>query len=146
MSTATTITSLAYVQENLSGKPKLVKKKVEIPAPAPHQAVVKVGYVAQNPTDGAYINKNRGVLRVREAASLMRPSVVQSFDRNTFGPGVVLGCDFVGEVIQKGDRVENTKKGEIRAGLIWGGEFIFGRSPLLPSWRNGMLPPLHSPL
>lgn len=47
---------------------------------------------------------------------------MQSFDSNAFGEGAVLGCDFVGEVIELGSKVTRLAKGEIIAGLVWGGE------------------------
>lgn len=47
---------------------------------------------------------------------------VQSFDGNAFGDGAVLGCDFVGEVVELGSQVTRLAKGQIIAGLIWGGE------------------------
>ncbi|KAF4829750.1 Zinc-type alcohol dehydrogenase-like protein [Colletotrichum tropicale] len=47
---------------------------------------------------------------------------VQSFDGNAFGDGAVLGCDFVGTVEETGDQVNKLNKGDIIAGLIWGGE------------------------
>jgi NADPH:quinone reductase-like Zn-dependent oxidoreductase len=47
---------------------------------------------------------------------------VQSFDSNAFGDGAVLGCDFVGEVIELGSKVTRLAKGETIAGLVWGGE------------------------
>ncbi|KAB8204626.1 zinc-binding dehydrogenase family oxidoreductase [Aspergillus parasiticus] len=71
-----------------TGSPKLVKESIPVPAPGPGQVLVKVSHVAQNPTD------------------------VQSFDSNAFGDGTVLGCDFVGEVVQIG----------VGGALIWGGE------------------------
>lgn len=48
--------------------------------------------------------------------------VVQAFDANALGDGAVLGCDFVGEVVEVGDGVEGRGKGDVIAGLIWGGE------------------------
>lgn len=48
-------------------------------------------------------------------------SIVQSFDSNAFGDGTVLGCDFVGEVVELGSGVTRLAKGDIVAGLIWGG-------------------------
>ncbi|KAE8309294.1 chaperonin 10-like protein [Aspergillus transmontanensis] len=78
--------------------PKLVKESIPVPAPGPGQVLVKVSHVAQNPTD------------------------VQSFDSNAFGDGTVLGCDFVGEVVQIGVGVTRLTKGDIVGALIWGGE------------------------
>jgi NADPH:quinone reductase-like Zn-dependent oxidoreductase len=48
--------------------------------------------------------------------------VVQSFDGNAFGDGAVLGCDFVGDVVELGGNVRRLSKGDTVAGLIWGGE------------------------
>lgn len=47
---------------------------------------------------------------------------MQSFDSNAFGDGAVLGCDFVGEVIELGSDVARLSKGDIVAGLVWGGK------------------------
>ncbi|KAI3536983.1 hypothetical protein CSPX01_10480 [Colletotrichum filicis] len=80
------------------GSPKMVRKQVPIPEPAPHQALVKVSHIAQNPTD------------------------VQSLDGNAFGDGAVLGCDFVGTVEAVGDKCSKLSKGDTVAGLIWGGQ------------------------
>ncbi|KAL4911711.1 chaperonin 10-like protein [Aspergillus aurantiobrunneus] len=78
--------------------PKLSKETISVPRPAAHQVLVKLSHVAQNPTD------------------------VQSFDNNAFGDGVVLGCDFVGEVVELGSSVTRLAKGDVVSGLIWGGE------------------------
>ncbi|KXH34009.1 hypothetical protein CSIM01_02344 [Colletotrichum simmondsii] len=85
-------------ESSASGSPKMVKKQVPVPEPAPHQALVKVSHIAQNPTD------------------------VQSLDGNAFGDGAVLGCDFVGTVEAVGDKCSKLSKGDTVAGLIWGGE------------------------
>lgn len=47
---------------------------------------------------------------------------VQSFDGNAFGDGAVLGCDFVGEVVELGSNVKRFSKRDIIAGLVWGGK------------------------
>ncbi|KAK2673995.1 Tetrahydrofolate dehydrogenase/cyclohydrolase [Fusarium oxysporum f. sp. vasinfectum] len=78
--------------------PRLVKETVPVPKPGEHQLLVKVSYVAQNPTD------------------------VQSFDSNAFGDGAILGCDFVGVVEEIGPNVTRIAKGTTIAGLIWGGD------------------------
>ncbi|PGH27450.1 hypothetical protein AJ80_00929 [Polytolypa hystricis UAMH7299] len=78
--------------------PKLSNESIPIPTPAANQVLVKISHAAQNPTD------------------------VQSFDGNLFGDGAVLGCDFVGEVMKLGSEVTRLAKGDIVAGLIWGGE------------------------
>ncbi|OHE98291.1 hypothetical protein CORC01_06488 [Colletotrichum orchidophilum] len=80
------------------GSPAMVKKSIPVPEPAPHQALVKVSHIAQNPTD------------------------VQSLDSSAFGDGAVLGCDFVGTVEAVGDKCSKLSKGDLVAGLIWGGE------------------------
>ncbi|EMT64029.1 Zinc-type alcohol dehydrogenase-like protein C2E1P3.01 [Fusarium odoratissimum] len=64
----------------------------------PHEALVKVATVAQNPTG------------------------VQAFDLNLFGNGTVLGCDFAGKVERLGKEVSKTAEGDTIAGLLWGGE------------------------
>lgn len=43
---------------------------------------------------------------------------------NAFGEGAVLGCDFAGEVVELGSSVTRYKKGDIVAGLIWGGKSL----------------------
>ncbi|RDW76838.1 zinc-binding alcohol dehydrogenase family protein [Aspergillus mulundensis] len=82
----------------VDGSPRLSKEDIPRPRPSPNQVVVKLSHVAQNPTD------------------------VQSFDGNAFGDGAVLGCDFVGEVIDLGSGVTRLAKGDVVAGLVWGGE------------------------
>ncbi|OKL57860.1 hypothetical protein UA08_06730 [Talaromyces atroroseus] len=88
----------ALVVRTPGGHPTLSKENIPIPSPAANQVLVKVSHVAQNPTD------------------------VQSFDGNAFGDGAVLGCDFVGEVVELGSSVTRLAKGDTVAGLIWGGE------------------------
>lgn len=39
-------------ESSTGGSPKMVKKQIPVPEPAPHQALVKVSHIAQNPTDG----------------------------------------------------------------------------------------------
>ncbi|KAF4443598.1 alcohol dehydrogenase [Fusarium acutatum] len=85
------------VRLDTTDTPRLVKETVPMPKPGEHQLLVKVFYVAQNPTD------------------------IQSFDSNAFGDGAVLGCDFVGVVEQIGPNVTRIAKGTNIAGLIWGG-------------------------
>ncbi|KAE8376088.1 putative zinc-binding dehydrogenase family oxidoreductase [Aspergillus bertholletiae] len=96
MSTQYTLSLVVRVPDGQS--PKLVKEPIPVPSPGPGQVLVKVSHVAQNPTD------------------------VQSFDGNAFGDGAVLGCDFVGEVVQVGPGATRLTKGDIVAALIWGGE------------------------
>ncbi|KAK1634532.1 chaperonin 10-like protein [Colletotrichum phormii] len=93
-------------ESSAGGSPKMVKKQIPVPEPAPHQALVKVSHIAQNPTD------------------------VQSLDGNAFGDGAVLGCDFVGTVEAVGDKCSKLSKGDTVAGLIWGGQWIFRTSDL----------------
>ncbi|KAL4879944.1 chaperonin 10-like protein [Aspergillus karnatakaensis] len=94
-----TVSNIALVVRVADGQsPKLSKESTSIPRPAANQVVVKISHVAQNPTD------------------------VQSFDGNAFGDGAVLGCDFVGEVVELGSHVTRLAKGDIVSALIWGGE------------------------
>ncbi|KAH6888542.1 chaperonin 10-like protein [Thelonectria olida] len=93
------VESKALVAEVADGaSPRLVQKTVQLPDLASNQVLVKVSAVAQNPTD------------------------VQAFDTNAFGDGTVLGCDFAGTVEEVGSSVTRVSKGDIIAGLIWGGE------------------------
>ncbi|KAL2822730.1 putative zinc-binding dehydrogenase family oxidoreductase [Aspergillus cavernicola] len=78
--------------------PSLVQKNIPIPSPGTGQVLVKISHAAQNPTD------------------------VKSLDRNAYGEGAVLGCDFVGDVVEIGDGVSLLGKGDIVGGLIRGGE------------------------
>ncbi|KAL2878273.1 hypothetical protein SGCOL_006525 [Colletotrichum sp. CLE4] len=89
----------ALVTEVLStGLPDIVKKTIHVPQPASNQALVKVSHVAQNPTD------------------------IQALDRNAFGEGAILGCDFVGTVEETGDQAHKLNRGDLVAGFVWGGE------------------------
>lgn len=95
----TTTMSSTLVQRVKDGdQPRLIREPTPVPQPGPHELLVKVSHVGQNPTD------------------------VQSFDSNAFGDGTVLGCDFVGTVEKLGGEASRAKKGDIIAGLIWGGE------------------------
>jgi NADPH:quinone reductase-like Zn-dependent oxidoreductase len=87
----------ALVQRNIQGKPTFAIEQVPKPQPEPHQLLVKISHIAQNPTD------------------------VQSFDRNAAGDGSVFGCDFVGSVEDVGTSATRAKKGDVIAGLIRGG-------------------------
>ncbi|THX00844.1 NAD(P)-binding protein [Aureobasidium pullulans] len=91
-------TSTSYIQHERDGKQVLLKGQARLPSRKPHQSLVKVQYVAQNPTD------------------------VQTLDSNAFGEGTVLGCDFVGTVEEEGTEAKNLSKGDVIAGLIWGAE------------------------
>ncbi|WYZ35466.1 hypothetical protein EsH8_X_000113 [Colletotrichum jinshuiense] len=82
----------------VEGSPVMVKKLIPVPELAPNQALVKISYIAQNPTD------------------------VQSLDSNAFGNDAVLGCDYVGTVEKTGDKCSKLSRGDTVAGLIWGGE------------------------
>ncbi|CRG83938.1 Zinc-type alcohol dehydrogenase-like protein C2E1P3,01 [Talaromyces islandicus] len=88
----------ALVVRVVDGQPRLVKESVATPVPGKNQVLVKISHVAQNPTD------------------------VQSFDGNVFGDGAILGCDFAGEVVETGSEATRLQKGDIIAGLVWGGE------------------------
>lgn len=48
--------------------------------------------------------------------------LVRSFDMKIFGEGAILGCDFVGTVEELGSEGRRIAKGDVIAGLIWGGE------------------------
>ncbi|KAL2842571.1 putative zinc-binding dehydrogenase family oxidoreductase [Aspergillus pseudoustus] len=91
----------ALVVRVANGHPTFSKESIPIPRPEPNQVLVKISHVAQNPTD------------------------VQSFDNNAFGDGALLGCDFVGEVVELGSKVTRYALGDIIAGLIWGGEIKY---------------------
>lgn len=45
--------SLARVQRERDGRPVLSKETVQLPELSPEQMLVKLEYVAQNPTDGS---------------------------------------------------------------------------------------------
>ncbi|OJJ98682.1 hypothetical protein ASPACDRAFT_30664 [Aspergillus aculeatus ATCC 16872] len=98
MSSVNDSNTALVVRVNDGESPRFSKEQIPIPRPEAHQVLVKLSHVAQNPTD------------------------VQSFDGNAFGDGVVLGCDFVGKVVELGHEVTRLVKGDIVAGLIWGGE------------------------
>lgn len=78
--------------------PSLNKREIEKPVPGQNQVLVKISHIAQNPTD------------------------VQSFDSKAFGDGAVYGCDFVGEVVEIGEKVTRLAVGDVVAALVWGGE------------------------
>ncbi|KAK2766977.1 hypothetical protein FQN54_006294 [Arachnomyces sp. PD_36] len=86
------------IREGDGGSLKLQKDSVPVPKPGPQQALVRVSHVAQNPTD------------------------ILSFDGKAFGGGAILGCDFVGTVEELGSEAKRLSKGDVIAGLIWGGE------------------------
>lgn len=56
-----------------------------------------------------------------EHANVCVQFLVQSFDSNAFGDGAVFGCDFTGVVEDVGNEVTRASKGDVVAGLIWGG-------------------------
>jgi NADPH:quinone reductase-like Zn-dependent oxidoreductase len=128
---------LAMVQENgESGSPTLSKKKVSKPKPASDQALVKVSYVAQNPTDS--------MAQLGEVlADTLLTTIVLTLDSNAFGEGTVLGCDFVGTVEDVGDKSTRVQEGDVIAGLIWGGKrktFTTIRDLLTMSYRRDQGP------
>ncbi|KAE8393525.1 putative zinc-binding dehydrogenase family oxidoreductase [Aspergillus alliaceus] len=90
--------SAIVVREANGQRPTLSQENISIPSPTANQVLVKLSHAAQNPTD------------------------IQAYDSNAFGDGAVLGCDFVGEVVELGSRVTRLAKGDIVAGLVWGGE------------------------
>ncbi|RAL17652.1 zinc-binding alcohol dehydrogenase family protein [Aspergillus homomorphus CBS 101889] len=97
MSANQQMTAQVLRQDNAQGL-HLSKEPIQISHPSEGQVLVKITHAAQNPTD------------------------VQSLDNKAFGEGAVLGCDFVGEVTEVGRFVQRYNKGDIIAGLIWGGE------------------------
>jgi NADPH:quinone reductase-like Zn-dependent oxidoreductase len=102
------------VKTNGSAASTLERRSVPVPSPGEHQVLVRISYVAQNPTDGTVPPDLSPYL------SLTPP--VQSLDTKAFDDGAVLGCDFVGTVEQLGPGVSRFSKGDTIAGLIWGGE------------------------
>ncbi|KAL0263052.1 Zinc-binding oxidoreductase alcohol dehydrogenase [Diplodia seriata] len=111
------MSSAQIVRESANGTPQLALEELPVPDPQAGQAVVKIEYTAQNPTDG----KSNLPFHQSDRLDLIF-TVVQSFDSNAFGDGAVLGCDFVGTVQRTGSNVSRLKKGDLVAGLIWGGE------------------------
>ncbi|PYH77472.1 GroES-like protein [Aspergillus uvarum CBS 121591] len=101
MTSSPTMSALV-VREDSPQSLRLSKEPIPIPQPNKTQVLVKISHAAQNPTDGI--------------------TAVQSLDNRAFGDGAVLGCDFVGEVVEVGSSVRRYAKGDIIAGLIWGGE------------------------
>lgn len=71
---------------------------MSIPSFQPHEVLVRISVVAQNPTD------------------------IKSFDGNRFGDGAVLGCDFCGRVEDVGAEVTRVKRGDRVAGFVGGGQ------------------------
>ena len=55
-------TSTAYVQRERNGKQVLLKDDVQLPSREAHQSLVKVQYVAQNPTDGIFCSEPTVIL------------------------------------------------------------------------------------
>ncbi|WWC62193.1 uncharacterized protein I303_104788 [Kwoniella dejecticola CBS 10117] len=97
MANANTNTALV-IQYDSDNSPSLVKQDIPIQTPGKRQVLVKISHVAQNPTD------------------------IQSLDGRAFPAGGVLGCDFVGEVVELGQGVSKFKKGDLISALVWGGE------------------------
>ncbi|KAA8641914.1 uncharacterized protein ATNIH1004_010853 [Aspergillus tanneri] len=81
--------------------PNLMQEDLPLPSPGSRQALVKLSHAAQNPTDDI------------DAFNPLRLHIVRkflSFDANTFGDGAVLGCDFVGELVELGNDVRRIAK------------------------------------
>lgn len=89
-------TGTSLVTRTRKGSPSLVQETLSAPTPGPHQALVRVSHVAQNPTDGKHIFHWTGT---------MLSNAVQSFVANAFGDRSVLGCDFAGTVVRLGPDV-----------------------------------------
>jgi NADPH:quinone reductase-like Zn-dependent oxidoreductase len=49
-------TATAWAQNERDGKQVLVQEQVQLPSREPHQSLVSVQYVAQNPTDGEFLH------------------------------------------------------------------------------------------
>lgn len=108
---------LAQVQRlGNENTPHLVVEHIPVPKPANHEVLVKVSHAGQNPTDGELI------AYLTNCCSRSDLTAVQSLDSNAFGDGAVLGCDFVGTVEEIGEEVIKAAKGDVVAGLIWGGK------------------------
>jgi NADPH:quinone reductase-like Zn-dependent oxidoreductase len=110
-------TTTAWAQHERDGKQVLIQEQVHLPSREAHQSLVSVEYVAQNPTDGKSLHPTFQFAYITNSTS-----TVQTLDSNAFGTGTVLGCDFVGTVTEAGKDAKNLKKGDVIAGLIWGGE------------------------
>ncbi|WWC69904.1 uncharacterized protein I206_103847 [Kwoniella pini CBS 10737] len=94
------INTAIVIQYDSEKNPSLAKQEISIQKPGKGQVLVKISHVAQNPTD------------------------VQSLDNKAFPEGAVLGCDFVGEIIELGEGITKFKVGDTIAALVWGGEII----------------------
>lgn len=106
----------------VEGSPVMVKKLIPVPELAPNQALVKISYIAQNPTDGM-LSDISITLRVKNL-HVLTMAIVQSLDSNAFGNDAVLGCDYVGTVEKTGDKCSKLSRGDTVAGLIWGGALL----------------------
>ena len=49
---------------------------------------------------------------------------VQSYDISMFGNDAVLGCDFVGKVVELGEGVGKYAVGDLIASTVWGGKLL----------------------
>ncbi|PYI24789.1 GroES-like protein [Aspergillus violaceofuscus CBS 115571] len=87
--TASPTMSALVVYEDSPQPLRLSKERIPIPQPDKTQVLVKISHAAQNPTD------------------------VQSLDNHACGEGAVLGCDFVGEIVEVGSSVRRYAKGNI---------------------------------
>ncbi|KAF2016869.1 GroES-like protein [Aaosphaeria arxii CBS 175.79] len=76
----------------------LVLSTVQLPSLQDHQVYVKVEFAAFNPTDRL------------------------AFDLQAFGDDAVLGCEFVGTVVEAHPTVTKLEVGDCIAALVWGGE------------------------
>ncbi|KAF5692485.1 zinc-type alcohol dehydrogenase [Fusarium denticulatum] len=79
-------------------KPELIDQQISPPMLEPHEALVKVATMAQNPTD------------------------VQMFDVQVLGNGTELGCDFTGAGERLGKEVSEIAEGDMINGFL-----LFGK-------------------
>ncbi|THC98374.1 hypothetical protein EYZ11_002155 [Aspergillus tanneri] len=98
--------------------PNLMQEDLPLPSPGSRQALVKLSHAAQNPTDDIDAFNPLRLHIVRKCIHRGSHFVVLSFDANTFGDGAVLGCDFVGELVELGNDVRRIAKGDIVVGLV----------------------------
>lgn len=101
----------------------LSKESIPIPSLQANQVLVKISHVAQNPTDSEYASGHSYGMACTIHADTF--TIVQSLDSQAFEDGNVLGCDFVGEVVELGSKVSRFSKGDVIAALVWGDKCWF---------------------
>jgi len=100
--------------------------EVPVPSPGPKDVLLRIIAVGQNPTDWKHA-------------------------QNVAKPGMICGCDFVGEVVELGSDVppNRVKKGDIRWGFTRGG-YVFNQGAFAEyvtvEWdTSGLVPPNITP-